>query len=93
MKITILKMRWAYGEEEVYVYEGHVDKNALCPTILEFFNHYQPTESDLRELGYMTWKGEGNRSFTATYDAYKAYYEEKDMWIDVDYRETLTITN
>ena len=83
MKITILKMRGAYGEEEVYVYEGHVDKNALVPTILEFFNHDQPTSEDLRELGY----GSGG------YESYKAYYEEKDMWIDVDYRETLTITN
>lgn len=82
-----------FDADEAFVYEGHVDKNELVPTILEFFKHDQPTESDLRELGYMTSKGEGNRSFTATYDAYKAYYEQNDMWIEVDYRETLTITN
>jgi len=78
-------MRWAYGEEEVYVYEGHVDKNALVPTILEFFNHDQPTSEDLRELGY----GGGEYE----YEAYKAYYEQNDMWVDVEFRETLTITN
>jgi hypothetical protein len=85
MKITILKMRRNLDADEAYVYEGHVDKNALVPTILEFFNHDQPTSEDLRELGY----GGGEYE----YEAYKAYYEQNDMWIEVDYRETLTITN
>ena len=76
-------MRWAYGEEEVYVYEGHVDKNELVPAIMEFFNHDQPTSEDLRELGY----GSGG------YESYKAYYEENDMWVDVDFCKTLTFAD
>ena len=83
MKITILKMRRNLDADEAFVYEGHVDKNALVPTILEFFNHDQPTPEDLRELGY----GSGG------YESYEAYYYDKDEWVDVEHRETLTITN
>lgn len=83
MKITILKMRSHLSEDDVYVYEGWIDKNELVPTLLEFFNHDQPTPDVLRELGY----GSGG------YESYKAYYHEKDMWIDVECRKTLTITD
>ena len=76
-------MRRNLEEDEVYVYEGHVDKNELVPTILEFFNHDQPTSSDLRELGY----GSGG------YESYESYYADNDGWVDVEHRETLTITN
>ncbi len=76
-------MRRNLEEDEVYVYEGHVDKNELVPTMMEFFNHDQPTESDLRANGY----GSGG------YESYKAYYDENDMWVDVDFRETLTFAD
>ena len=77
-------MRRNLEEDEVYVYEGHVDKNELVPTIMEFFNHDQPTPEDLRELGY----GSGG------YESYKAYYDDKVLGgVDVEQRETLTITN
>lgn len=85
MKITILKMRRNLEEDEVYVYEGHVDKNALVPTIMEFFNDDQPTSEDLRELGY----GGGEYE----YESYKAYYDENDGWVDVEFRETLTFAD
>tara|TARA_R100000655_G_scaffold9803_1_gene24143 strand:+ start:262 stop:543 length:282 start_codon:yes stop_codon:yes gene_type:complete len=83
MKITILKMRRNLDEDEAFVYEGHVDKNELVPTMMEFFNHDQPTSDDLRELGY----GSGG------YESYKAYYEENDMWVDVDFCKTLTFAD
>lgn len=80
-------MRRNLDVEEVYVYEGHVDKNALVPTMMEFFNHglflYQPTSEDLRELGY----GSGG------YEAYKSYYDDNDGWVDVEFRETLTFAD
>ena len=83
MKITILKMRRNLDEDEVYVYEGHVDKNELVPTMMEFFNHDQPTSEDLRELGY----GCGG------YWDYKDYYDDNDGWVDVEFRETLTFAD
>ena len=76
-------MRRNLDEDEAFVYEGHVDKNELVPTMMEFFNHDQPTSEDLRELGY----GSGG------YEAYKAYYDDNDGWVDVEFRETLTFAD
>ena len=76
-------MRRNLDEDEAFVYEGHVDKNELVPTMMEFFNHDQPTSDDLRELGY----GSGG------YESYKAYYDDNDGWVDVEFRETLTFAD